>query len=148
MVEPLASFGDDKSSSIVTNLSRSLSLTLLDRQGNALPTSINDNHPFEFIIPHDPQLTVPQMHLQNVTNMSSTIHQLIFNLHFVNLTVGSGPAVAVHFDLQPVNGSISYLVIYRFDHSPILNSSVQEIDGWTLFCASSKCISFYSILWR
>lgn len=148
MVEPLASFGAARSSlSMHTNLSRSISLTLLDQQATALPTSTSTDQPFEFIIPHDPQLPVPPMHLQNVTNMSSSVHQLIFNLHFVNITVDNGRSVAVHFDLQPLNESVSYLLIYRFDQSPILNSSLQQIDGWTLFCASSK-ISSSSLLIR
>ncbi|CAF4397681.1 unnamed protein product, partial [Adineta steineri] len=30
--------------------------------------------------------------------------------------------------------SLAYLFIYKFDQTPLLNSSINLIDGWTLFC--------------
>lgn len=134
-IEPLASFVDSKVSSPTTNLSRSISLSLLDKEGQALSLSTSTDQPFEFIIPRDPQLTIPPMYLQNVTN-SSSAHQLIFNLHYVNISDQGGKA-AVNLELESMNTSLSYLLIYRFDQSPMWNSSVREIDGWTLFCSSS-----------
>lgn len=40
--------------------------------------------------------------------------------------------------MKPMNDNVSYLMIYRFDQSPQLNSSIRLIDGWTLFCSSSE----------
>jgi hypothetical protein len=33
---------------------------------------------------------------------------------------------------------LAYLFIYKFDSSPQLNSSINLIDGWSLFCPSSQ----------
>ena len=51
--------------------------------------------------------------------------------------------VSVHLELRPLFSNLSYLLIYRFDRSPVLNTSLQQIDGWSLFCPASKdrCIS-------
>ena len=38
--------------------------------------------------------------------------------------------------MHPLNTTIAYLFIYKFDQTPQLNSSLNTIDGWTLFCPS------------
>jgi len=139
MVQPLASFGNSLSQSN-TNLSRSISLSLFDHFGNEVPFKTTVNHPIELIIPRDPNLVIPPMTLQNVTASSTIPHNQLFNLHFINI-VNPLP-ISVHLEMHPLNTSLGYLFIYKFDSSPILNSSVNQIDGWTLFCPSSK---FHSV---
>jgi hypothetical protein len=134
-MQPLAS-ADQSSSQSNTNLSRSISLTILDRNGNEVSMQTDLTHPIELIIPRDPSVVIPSMTLQNVTSLNSTPHNLLFNLHFVNIT--NPLAISVHFEIQPLNTNIGYLFIYKFDSSPILNSSVNQIDGWTLLCPSSE----------
>ncbi|CAF1313923.1 unnamed protein product [Adineta ricciae] len=135
MIEPLASAGNASSQSR-TNLSRSVSFSLLDTNGKSIPIQTTFDYPIELIIPRDPFLVIPSMSLQNVTSFnSSTVspHQQLFNLHFVNITNPS-LTVSVHFEMHPLNTSLAYLFIYRFDTVPILNTSHQQIDGWSLFC--------------
>jgi hypothetical protein len=132
MVQPLAPA--DQSQSITnTNLSRSLSLTILDRHGNEVSIQ---NQSIELIIPRDPNLVIPSMALQNVTSFNSTPHYQLFNLHFVNITFDR--SISVHFEMHPLNTNLVYLLIYKFDTSSQLNSSINQIDGWTLFCPPSK----------
>ena len=80
------------------------------------------------------------MSLQNVTSSNSIPHNLLFNLHHINLIQTNNLTVSVHIEMQPLNLSLGYLFIYRFDQSPQLNSSINHIDGWSLFCPSSKFI--------
>ena len=115
----------------------SISLTLVDQDGNELPLQTSSDHPFELWIPRDPQISLPSMVLQNVTSSSD----YLFNLHFVNLEKSS--SASIHFELQAVQSNLSYFLIYRFDHSPIFNSSMRLIDGWTLLCSSSRTICFF-----
>jgi hypothetical protein len=144
MVQPLASFGNSHSQSN-TNLSRSISLSLFDHYGNEVPLRTNLNHSIQFTVPRDPNLVLPSMTLQNVTSSNSTPHHQLFNLHFINVT--SNLPISVHFEMQPLNISLGYLFIYKFDSSPLLNSSINQTDGWTLFCPSSEfCLSFYHYL--
>jgi hypothetical protein len=83
------------------------------------------------------------MNLQNVTSLNSTPHSQLFNLQFVNIT--NPLAISVHFEIFPLNTNLGYLFIYKFDNSPILNSSMNQIDGWTLFCPLSEFYFSYFI---
>jgi len=114
-VEPLASFGNSAN----TNVSRSISFSLFDSDGN----EISLDYPIEIFIPRDPNRILPPMILQNVTS-----RQQLFNFHYVNITTIL--SISVHIEIEPLNSSVGYLLIYKFDQIPQLN----EMDGWTVFC--------------
>jgi len=114
-VEPLASFGNSAN----TNVSRSISFSLFDSNGN----EISLDYPIEIFIPRDPNRILPPMILQNVTS-----RQQLFNFHYVNITTIL--SISIHIEIEPLNSSVGYLLIYKFDKIPQLN----EIDGWTIFC--------------
>ncbi|CAF1222396.1 unnamed protein product, partial [Adineta steineri] len=78
---------------------------------------------------------IPSMYLQNVTSINSTINNLLFNYHYINIT--SSLPISVHFEIHSLNRSLAYLFIYKFDQTPQLNSSINIIDGWTMFCPSN-----------
>jgi hypothetical protein len=107
-MEPLASFGNSKSQTN-TNLSTSISLSIFDQNGNEISFQTNENHPIRLFIPRYPNIRIPSMNLQNVTSMNS---------------------------IRPLNQSLAYLVIYKFDQTLLLNSSINLIDEWKLFCPS------------
>ena len=132
-MQPLAS-ADSQSSN--TNLSRSISLSILDQNGNDISIQTNLTYPIELIIPRDPNVIISDMILQNVISINFTLYNQLFNLNYVNIT--SILPISVHFEIHPLNPNIGYLFIYKFDSSPQLNSSINQIDGWTLFCPSSK----------
>jgi hypothetical protein len=128
-MKPLASFADSQSN---TNLSTSISLSVLDQNGTEIPIQADPNKPIEIIIPRDPNILIPPMILQNVTN-----HNESFYLKFIDikqLQPNENLTISIHFQIQPLNRNLSYLFIYQFDHSLSFN----QLDGWTLFCASSK----------
>jgi len=135
-LEPLAPFGNSKSLTANTNVSRSVSLSMSDQNGNKIEVKANDTHPIEIMIPRDPNLVIPPMILQNVTSNDSTPHQQLFNLHYVNLT--SSLSISIHIEIQPLdNNGIAYLLIYKFDQIPQLNDSTNQIDGWTILNSSN-----------
>ncbi|CAF1549867.1 unnamed protein product, partial [Adineta steineri] len=39
--------------------------------------------------------------------------------------------------MHPLQITLAYLLIYKFDSKPQLNSSINRIDGWSLFCPSN-----------
>jgi hypothetical protein len=147
MMQPLA-LSDTSQLASSTNLSRSVSLTILDRQGNEIPLQTDVNHRIELIIPREPNIIIPSMTLQNVTSMNSTPHHQLFNLHFINIQQSKwnkNRTRSLILEMNPLNISLGYLLIYRFDNSPQLNSSINQIDGWSLFCPSSKFDFFYEM---
>ena len=140
MTQPLAPFGNSKVSAN-THVSRLVSLSIVDENANELPVHANDSHPIEIIIPRDPNRVVPSMILQNVTSIDSTLHQQLFNLHYVNIS--STLSISVHIEMEPLNTSLAYLFIYKFDQVPQLNDSMNRIDGWTTFCPSNFHTYFF-----
>ena len=104
-VEPLASF----SNSVNTNVSRSISFSLFDSNGN----EISLDYPIEIFIPRDPNRILPPMILQNITSIP---HQQLFNFHYVNITTIL--SISVHIEIELLNSSVGYLLIYKFDQCP------------------------------
>ena len=133
-MQPLASVGTSRSVSN-THLSRTVALSVFDGDGNELAVSADQDHPIEMIIPRDPKIVIPSMALQNVTSIDGSPHRQSFSMHFSNITAAL--PISVHFEMRPLNPSLAYLFVYRFDSGPQVNSSVQLIDGWTSFCPSS-----------
>ena len=121
---------------LIVNCSTSISFSILDRNGNELSFPTLSNNSYRFVIPRDVNLILPPMTLQNVTSMNSTPHHLLFNLHYVDLSQLNGISVSIHIEMKPLNSSLAYLLVYKFDSSPVLNSSMSQIDHWSLFCPS------------
>ncbi|CAF3728637.1 unnamed protein product [Rotaria socialis] len=137
IMQPLAVAGASRSQA-KTNLSTSISLSLFDLNSNEISIRTSANHSIELLIPRDPNSLIPPMTLQNVTSMSSVQP---FNLHVVNMTqflTNTNLSVSLHFEIRPLNVSLGYLFIYKFDNSPELNSAINQMDGWSLLCPSSK----------
>ncbi|CAF1341570.1 unnamed protein product [Adineta ricciae] len=122
LIQPLAI--TDQSN---TNLSRSLSFSIFDRNGNEL--TIQTNQSIKLIIPRDKNFVLPPMSLQNVTSINSTARNLLFNWHYINLNqLKPNLSVSLHLEMEPLNTSLAYLLVYKFD------SSSNTIAGSTLFC--------------
>ena len=124
-----------------TNLSRSTSFSMIDRDGNELAPPASFTHPYRFIIPRDRNLIIPSMTRQNVTALNSLPHHFLFSFYHIDINQSNNLTISVHIEIKPVIATVAYLFIYRFDQSPQLNSSLQFIDGFTVFCPSSKCFS-------
>ena len=137
-MQPLA-VADRLNSQSHTNLSRSISLTIFHQNGDAVLIETNVTQPIELIIPRDPNLVVPPMTLQDVLSTNSTTHNQLFRLHYINIT--NPLSSSVHFEIHPLDMNMAYLFIYKYDSPPQLNSSIHQIDGWTLFCPASEILS-------
>ena len=112
-------------------MSRSFSLSILDENENEIKIQTNS---IEFFIPRDPNVIVPEMSVQNVTSIISEKNHF-FHFHSINLTQNNpNLTFSIHLEIQPLNFNISYLLIYKFDQKPQLNS----MDNWTLLCPLGK----------
>jgi hypothetical protein len=136
MTQPLAPAGRQLRTPFPTNQSRLISLTLFDTAGEEIRLQMDEETPIEMTIPRDPTRPMPPLHLENVTFVSQTAHSLLFNLHFVNLTFAY--PVSLHVHMAPIDPSLAYLLIHKFDRAPQLNSSHRDIDGWMYLCPSCK----------
>lgn len=57
--------------------------------------------------------------------------------------INNNITMSLHFEIHPLNISLGYLFIYKFNISPHLDSSTRQIDDWFLFCPSSEFYWFF-----
>jgi hypothetical protein len=134
-LDALAPFGNSLSN---TSLSRSLSRSILNENGNEI--SIKTNNLIELIIPRDPNLIFPEMISQNVTNLNQSFYFKLINLK--ELKSNKNLTISIHFEIEPLNLSVGYLFVYQFD-KPI---QFNKLDGKHLFCPFSKFLFFENFL--
>ncbi|CAF3550581.1 unnamed protein product [Rotaria sp. Silwood1] len=131
---------------VITSLSQILNknhsriINIAVENEHEIPIKLSKDHPIEFIIPRDINMVMPPMSWQNVTLINNNRHDSPFNLHLINMThsqSNTNLTVSLHIEISPANTNISYMFIYKFDSASRLDSIVEQIDGWTLFCQSS-----------
>ena len=138
-MQPLAASDSTSSKDTRTNLSTSISMTLIDHYGQEIPFSTSVDHPIELFIARDTNIVVNAFELQNVTSFVMTNQS--FHLLYVNLSRENNLSISVHLEMYPINQTLAYWLIYRYDAAPqISNGSIQTIDGWNLLCPNSKLI--------
>ena len=119
-MEPLAVYGRSLIETN-TNLSRSLSISILDEKGNEIPFETTSSNPIEFFIPRDPNLQIPPMILTNKT------------YHSLNLTTDL--PISIHFEIK---ANFSYRFIYKFDKQSIYANSIQVNQSYFSFMLDNQ----------
>lgn len=136
MVQPLAITGRTHIQ-VNNSLSRMISLSILDSSGQEIPVKTDRRNPIEIIIPRDPNLKVSPMALHNVTLLHDPKQPFFF--HFINITQSNKNLTAsLHIEMRPLNVSLNYLLILKFDRQPQLNKLDTDIDDWSILCSSSE----------
>lgn len=143
---PLPSSGGNGRTEAAINMSRTVSLALSDASGITIAVN-NLSSPIVVIIPRDPSLQLPPMTFQNGTQMSmtstTTNNNRQFALYHVNVISTNGNVtVSATFELKPDNLTQSYLLIYRFDGIPTLNSTLNQTDGSKILCPNGQTCSY------
>ena len=118
-MEPLAVYGRSLIESN-TNLSRSLSISILDEKGNEIPFETNSDS-IEFFIPRDPNLRIPPMILTNET------------FHSLNLTTDL--PISIHFEIK---ANFSYRFVYKFDKQSIFTNSIEVNQSYFTFMIDNQ----------
>jgi hypothetical protein len=134
---PLATAGINGRTQAMISMSRSVSLTI--QSSNETVLSLNNlPQPIEIQIPRDTNLLIPPMTLQNVTGLimlTGANNNRQFALYYVNVTSPTESlTLAAIFEFKSANPSLGFLVIYRFDAIPIFNSTINQKDGYKIFC--------------
>ncbi len=90
--------------------------------------------PIRISIPRDANITAPDFEYINVSNITqNTYNQLL--TYVVNLT---SPNVSIHFQLKPLNESITYLMVIKYGMLPILNKEKQIYDNFRYACNKTQ----------
>ncbi|CAF3607443.1 unnamed protein product [Adineta steineri] len=142
IVTPMAPAGTNGRTQVYVNMSRGLSLDLLNAAGSILSVQ-GLSQSIEMIISRDTSITLPSMTLQNVTGQTTTSttanNNRQFSLFYVNVTGPSSTiTLSATFEFKSDNSALGFLVIYRFDAIPYLNSSINKTDGQKVFCPNDQ----------
>lgn len=143
-MQPLAVI-DRARSQVNTSLSKMISLSILNPNGNDISIRTNDEETFEFMIPRHSKSKVPSMQLYNVTS----IHHFEQQFYYLSINVTQSNVnltVSLHVEIRPHNATFSYLLIMKFDGRPQLNSTIKDIDDWSLLCSSGECFMIVFLL--
>ncbi|CAF3507643.1 unnamed protein product [Rotaria sordida] len=144
VVLPLATAGYNGRTETNTNMSRSVSLSLFDSSGTTIPLT-NLPTPIEIIIPRDPNLLLPSMTLQNITaqtTLSKGNNNRQFSIYYINVTSSTkNLTLSATFEFKSDNLLLGYIVVFRFDAVPILNSTMNQTDGYRIFCPTAQILT-------
>ncbi|CAF1178747.1 unnamed protein product [Adineta steineri] len=141
IVTPMAPAGNNGRSQVSINMSRSIALGLIDSTGTTiLVEGLSES--IQIIIPRDTSITLPAMAFQNVTGQTTSTtgnNNRQFSLFYVNVT---GPSATITlsatFEFKSDNSALGFLVIYRFDAIPYLNSTINKTNGQNVFCPNDQ----------
>lgn len=136
-MQPLAS-SDVSKFEANTGLSRSVSISLLDENGNDIHIDTTVNQPIEILIPRDPNMGIPPMQRQNVTSIKGNQRFYLQQIDLKPFLNDRNLTPSLHFEIQPLDIHLGYLFIYEFDNVSQLNMSINETDDWSLLCPYSK----------
>lgn len=139
---PMATAGLNGRTYVNINMSRSVSLSFIDETGSVIPVN-NLASPIELIIPRDSSLTLPSMTFENVTGQiqSSTTpnNNRQFLLYYINVTAPTTSlTLSATFEYKSDDPTLGFMIIYRFDAIPILNSTMNLTDGYDISCPKGK----------
>ncbi len=122
-------------------MSRSVSISLLDSMGTTFSVN-NLPLPIEMLIPRDSNLLLPSMIFENITEQTQSTNannNRQFTLYYVNVTSPTQSlTLSATFEFKSNNSELGFMVIFRFDAIPILNSSMNQTDGYRVFCPAGK----------
>ena len=113
-------------------LSQTVAISFHDSNGNEIPVT-NSTHLIDIWIPRDPNTPKPIPQYVNITENNRKGSQL-FPLGF-NLTASNA---SIHLEFSPLNTSVGYIVLLKFNMTPRLNSTYSDYDSWRLFCPTGE----------
>jgi hypothetical protein len=124
-------------------MSRSISINFLNTNGTTLTVN-NLSLPIKIIIPRDTSLILPSMTFENISQQTlptsnNKNNNRQFSLYYVNITSPTESlTISATFEFKSDNSSLGFMIIFRFDAIPILNSSMNQTDGYKVFCPTGK----------
>jgi hypothetical protein len=115
-------------------LSHSVTITFSDINGNEIHIT-NSSQMIDIWIPRDINEPIVSPQYVNVTeqiNIYNNSEQQLFPIGFNISALNS----SFHIELSPLNNSIGYLVLLKYNMTPRFNSKFQDYDKSKIFCPS------------
>ena len=137
MSTPMASCVHNGDNETKIGLSQSIAITFSNNYENEIEIK-NLAQLIDIWIPRDLNLPDISPNLVNLTgqsinkNISET--QQLFP---IGLNI-SAQYASIHLEISPLDISVGYLVLLKFNMTPRIHSTFQDYDNWKMFCPSGK----------
>ena len=113
--------------------SQSISISFSDNNGNEIEIK-NSPRLIDLWIPRDTNTPKPSIVYVNVSEHGNNRTDELFPIGITTNTLNS----SIHVEFLPLNLSVGYLVLLKFNMTPKINATIQSYDQWQLFCPSGK----------
>ena len=87
----------------------------------------------EIWIPRDLNLPALNPHYVNISKIENNNNDSESKLFLIGLNVTALNS-SIHVEISPLNSSIGYLVLLKFNMTPRINSTFKDYDYWNMFC--------------
>ena len=125
--------GDNES---FIGLSQSFSVGFSDYNGNEVEIPTSSKSIIDIWISRDLNfLQNSKIKLMNASSLKNNgTESQLYPISFTKTAMNS----SLHIEFSPLNFSIGYLVLLKFNSTPKINSTLQEFDSWKMFCPAGK----------
>ena len=117
-------------------LSHSMAMTFSDNNGDEIEIA-ESSKLIEIWIPRDLNLPAVSPHYVNISKKENHNNDSESKLFPIGLNVTALNS-SIHVEISPLNSSIGYLVLLKFNMTPRINSTFKDYDHWNMFCPSGS----------
>ena len=129
----MAVSGHNGNNETLIGMSSSLGLSFYDYDSNNEIPITQSSSPIDIILPRDKSVSKYSFQYVNATHLE--FHDGSFYLqNNMNITTKNA---SIHIELRPLNESISYLIVVKLGHLPIINSTYADYTSLRIFCPSN-----------
>ena len=113
-------------------LSHSMAITFSNNNGDEI--EIAESAKFiEIWIPRDLNQPTVNPYYVNISKQANNNNDSDSHLFPIGLNVTTLNS-SIHVEISPLNFSIGYLVMLKFNMTPKINSTFKDYDHWNMFC--------------
>ena len=139
---PMASCAYNGNNETNIGLSQAISISFSDNNGNEIEMN-NSSKLIDLWIPRDPNIKKSNFVFVNATKRSNTTNESQLLPIGITSTFQNS---SIHLQILPLNASVGYIVLLKFNMTPRINLTFQDYDSWRMFCPSGKILRNDEIL--
>ena len=129
----MAVSGHNGNNETLIGMSSSLGLSFYDYESNNEIEMSQSLTPIDILLPRDESVSKNSFQYVNATNLDF-LDGSFYLQNNMNITTQNA---SIHIELRPLNESISYLIVLKLGHLPIINTTYADFTSFKFMCPSN-----------
>ena len=129
----MAVSGHNGNNETLIGMSSSLGLSFYDYESNNEIEMSQSLTPIDILLPRDESVSKNSFQYVNATNLDF-LDGSFYLQNNMNITTQNA---SIHIELKPLNESISYLIVLKLGHLPIINTTYADFTSFKFICPSN-----------